>query len=118
MPPGKSGTERTVRQVASELLRNMRKRAKQRNLPIDDFTLEEIVDIIKNGKCAVTNRSFDHTVETKYKQCPFVASPDRIDNDKGYTRDNVRFVCYWVNRCRSNYDLDDFVNWMKGVRWK
>lgn len=33
-------------------------------------------------------------------------SIDRIDPTKGYTKDNVRFVCWWVNTAMGNWGLE------------
>ena len=34
---------------------------------------------------------------------PLGKSIDRIDPEKGYTKDNVRLVSYWYNRTRNNW---------------
>jgi len=95
----------------------MKYRAKKKGLKVSDFTQNEIADIIMNGKCEITKRSFDHMAEQKYRARPFIPSPDRIDTSKGYTRDNVRWVMNWCNVARSEYSVEDFASWTKGVRW-
>lgn len=37
-----------------------------------------------------------------------MASPDRIDNDRGYVEGNVRFVTWNVNRARGSMDVRSF----------
>ena len=34
------------------------------------------------------------------------ASLDRINSNKGYTQDNVRFICYMANICKNSYSDD------------
>ena len=59
-----------------------------------EWTVDEIRDIIKNGNCAITGIKF---LDTDERGSPFQASPDRIDCTKGYTKENTRWVCYWIN---------------------
>ena len=40
---------------------------------------------------------------------------DRIDNDKGYTLDNVSSCCGECNYMKKNYDLEEFFNKMKKI---
>ncbi len=44
-----------------------------------------------------------------------IATPsiDRIDNSKGYEKDNVRWVCLWANLARSMYSDNIFYNMCK-----
>lgn len=35
---------------------------------------------------------------------PLTPSVDRVDPDKGYTKDNCRIVCWWYNLAKSNWD--------------
>ena len=44
---------------------------------------------------------------------PYIASLDRINNEKGYVKGNVRFVCHWINNAKSTFDnkvLYEFVS--------
>ena len=37
---------------------------------------------------------------------------DRIDNNKGYVKGNIRLLCHWINNAKSTYGdelLDEFV---------
>lgn len=43
-------------------------------------------------RCEITGAVFDLAARS-----PQALSIDRIDNNKGYAPDNVRFVCWWVN---------------------
>ena len=38
-------------------------------------------------------------------------SVDRIDNDEGYTKDNVWLVCHVVNMMKNTMELEDLLLW-------
>ena len=43
---------------------------------------------------------------------PFAPSPVRIDNSKGYTKENVQWVCWMYNQMRgqaTDSDVDKFL---------
>lgn len=91
------------------LLKNMcRKHEKLGIKELPEFTVEEIANIIDNECCEVSGMSFNPVNTTSYRSNPYMASPDRIDTSVGYTKQNVRWVCVWVNICRNYYTLDDF----------
>jgi len=76
----------------------------------------------QNGVCALTgitmtweyssdeNKDFYSSV--KY---PYNLSPDRIDSSKGYTKDNLQFVCNRVNAMKNNMPMDQFIDFCKKV---
>jgi hypothetical protein len=47
------------------------------------------------------------------KWYPFQPSLDRIDNKKGYTKDNVIIVARGLNSARNNMDYNEFKNYLK-----
>jgi hypothetical protein len=54
--------------------------------------------ILQRCRCAVTNLPmvvYGNNMQNPWDD--FRASPDRIDNSKGYEFDNVQMVCNWVN---------------------
>lgn len=57
----------------------------------------------QGGKCAVTGITMTWMAG---KATPTSISIDRIDNALGYTRGNVRLVCYQVNLMRNRWDDD------------
>lgn len=104
--------------IASSLYFNMRKKHRAMGYKRDpQFTIKEIEDIILNGKCEVSKRSFNPENNTKYRVNPFMASPDRIDTSKGYTKKNVRWVMVWINKARQEYEIPFFKKLVKGVKW-
>jgi hypothetical protein len=104
--------------LAGELLNRMRDRTKKHGYsePVD-FTKEEVVEIITNGKCAITGFPFRlGTTGTNKEKNPFNPSPDRIDNSKGYSKDNVQWVVFIYNTMRNSFDDKDvllFINHLK-----
>jgi hypothetical protein len=78
---------------------------KTRELVVD-ITCQYLKDLWENqnGKCAITN--IEMTLNKDHS--PFQASLDRIDNDKGYIKGNVRFICLITNYARNTWN-DDIV---------
>jgi hypothetical protein len=74
---------------------------------------------MQNGKCAVTgidlNVKFIHTKNQRTDKNPYQASLDRIDNNKGYIKGNVRFVCLMFNIARNNFSDTDVLEFCKRV---
>lgn len=114
----KSCRKRNPRTIASTILTGMKNRSVKKGFVDPEFSVDEIEDILIKGKCEVTKRHFNYRNITKYKFNPFVASPDRINNKKGYTKNNVRWVMSWVNMARGVYDIDFFAKLIRGVKWK
>ena len=50
--------------------------------------------------------------QPRKKVNPFKASLDRIDPTKGYTEDNVRWVCWAVNQMKSDKTEAEFGFWV------
>ena len=79
-----------------------RRRAEKRNI---EFSLTK--DLIKqkfpkDNICPVTKKPFEYDAKNR-NQNPTI---DRIDNNKGYTKDNIVIVSYIVNKIKN--DLTDF----------
>jgi hypothetical protein len=61
------------------------------------LTVKDILPALEFGKCQLTGLSFDfQSAETTHKN-PYAPSLDRIDSQKGYTKENVRVVLSAVN---------------------
>ena len=46
------------------------------------------------------------------RSTPFIGSLDRLDNSKGYTKDNVHFVCLSLNYARGRWSGRIFKNFL------
>ena len=77
----------------------------------DLMSFEDFYDIYKSqdGVCALSGKQFD--LSSRMDQ----PSPDRIDSTRGYSKDNVFFTSFGVNRARLDLSLDDFVQMCKMV---
>ena len=89
--------------LARMRLHGAKARARKFNLPFDlDFEwMMERMD-----KCAVTNIPFE-LERTGEKQRSFAPSIDRIDPQKGYTKDNCRMVIGMYNRAKGEGTDED-----------
>ena len=57
----------------------------------------------QTGMCAISGMPLQTRSGTREQKNPFRASLDRINNDRGYVKGNVRFVCHWVNNAKSTW---------------
>jgi hypothetical protein len=46
---------------------------------------------------------------------PYNLSPDRIDSSKGYTKDNLQFVCNRVNAMKNNMNTEELFDFCKKI---
>lgn len=61
----------------------------------------------QEGKCAITGEPLLLQLG-KNKALPNKCSIDRINNSRGYNKDNVWFVAWWVNSMKSDMPLEVF----------
>ena len=64
----------------------------------------------QKGKCSLTGwpMEFTHGGPFKRRLNPRGCTIDRIDNAKGYHKDNIQLVCCSVNITRSSLSLPEF----------
>ncbi len=69
----------------------------------------------QDGKCALTG--FDMTLGSSEDRLEkqYAASPDRIDNERGYTLDNVWLVTARANSLKSDMTLEELLEWCTAV---
>ncbi len=89
----------TITGRAAMLRNNCKQRAKQNNYDFD-LTSEVLCEKLKKGVCEVTgiNLVID---DSKYH--PYSPSVDRIDSNKGYTKDNIQITCMIYNFCKNKF---------------
>lgn len=91
--------------------------ALRRNLPFD-LTPEFLWKLFEDqkGLCALTNVPIILINKIRHQNVDWsviTASLDRIDNNKGYTVDNVWWVHKEVNRLKNKYSLEELLYWSK-----
>ena len=93
------------------MLINAKNKSKERNYEYN-LCENDIVGLLikQNNKCALSNIPFVNEINDKFKM-----SLDRIDSNKGYTKDNVQLVCIVVNRMKSDLEQDYFINICKKI---
>lgn len=89
-------------------MKNAVSRGLEWELEVEDIA---IMYEVQQGRCALSGRpiywsvvGWDHT-----------ASIDRIDNDRGYTLDNVQLVCKEANMARGSLSVEEFVLLCKDI---
>ncbi len=65
---------------------------------------------LQDGKCAVTGVQLTHIQGQGFRIWTNVTL-DRIDNDRGYARDNIRLVCRAVNYMKAAMSDEDLLKW-------
>jgi hypothetical protein len=106
---------------AAAVLGHMKNSSKKRGHAWSDswWSVEQIEDIIVNGKCEQSGLPFQlrlNTKEQKHRRNPFAPSPDRKDLTKGYEPSNVQWVLWIFNVMKNTFDdvdVDVFLNAMK-----
>lgn len=84
-----------------------RTRARKRQLEFA-LTREWVTSVQGQRACALTGILFENNRPPGVRADPRGRSIDRINPQRGYTPDNVRLVCTWVNVARSQLSDDQF----------
>lgn len=69
----------------------------------------------QNGCCAVSGIKLETQSGTREDKNPFRASLDRIDNNDGYVKGNVRFTAHWVNNAKSTWTDEIFEIFVENI---
>jgi hypothetical protein len=82
-----------------------RKRARKMEFQFD-IALDDLLEIwIKQGgRCAVTGVVMRFDSGDLQNKNAYAVSVDRINNEYGYVRDNVRLLTHWANNAKSTWD--------------
>ena len=93
-------------------LRRARGRAQTKKLEFD-LDHECLIDIYQRqkGYCAISELPMVWT----YENPDLCISIDRMDNEVGYIKTNIRLVCYRVNIMRNELSLEMFNWWVKQI---
>jgi hypothetical protein len=93
------------------ILKRAKTRAKKNNLEFDidlNWLMEQFEK--QDGRCKLTKIKFifEHNPNFENLSMPFSPSLDRIDSNKGYTKDNVRIICTIVNLGINHFGTETF----------
>ena len=82
--------------------------------------LKDLFDLYdkQDGKCALTNEVMTYQVTGDgqgHLGNDSNISLDRIDDNKGYTLDNVQYVCKRINIMRHKSTVEEFKEWCEKV---
>lgn len=102
----------TISGYLRQLLWGIKARAKRSNIEFT-ITFDDVIELYakQQSKCAITKVTLTHAhgngrIKTNI-------SIDRIDNTKGYTKDNIQLVCDIVNIMKNTMGLEELVHWCK-----
>jgi len=103
---GEKQKERRVRLWLNTLVHDSKRRDVEHSITIDD--LQEIYEK-QNGICYWFGVPLTPSPKHKY---PLQPSIDRLDRNKGYTKDNVVICCYTANIGRNENDLETWLEFL------
>lgn len=108
-----STLEGNITKLFNDLKQNAKKRAKKLSVEI---TKQYIIDLYhqQTGLCAITKQKMTHIAYSRGEEKKHIInniniSVDRIDSNKGYTKDNIQLVCAIINRMKSDLSNEQFV---------
>ena len=102
---------RFVGLCSSAKTRALKKKLKY-SITTDD--LEELY-FRQSGLCAISGLKMTTISGRRHRSNSFVMSLDRIDSEKGYTKDNIQLVCWQANRMKDCLSWDEFKFWIKTI---
>ncbi len=105
----------SVEYEMSRRLTDIKKRCRKHNR-ICSISAMDLVQVWHHqaGKCALSGISMT-LGKGLVITAPNTASVDRIDSNKGYTKDNVRLTTWIANRSKAAWSDKDFLNMCIGV---
>lgn len=99
---------------------NLISSAKKRGLEVE-ITKDDVLALWENqkGLCSVTGLPMEKvkalkTTRARYKNL-YRASVDRIDSEKGYTKNNIRLVCAHVNIMKMDLTDEQLKFWCESI---
>ena len=97
----------------SQTFYNLKTRSTKKGLEIS-VTRDFILKLLQASKykCSITGVDMNLETHPRKKANPFKASLDRKDSTKGYTEDNVQWVCWAVNQMKSDRTDKEFNYWI------
>lgn len=85
---------------------NKARNRKGHDFDLDEKYLQYLWDD-QEGLCALTRKPLLLREGQKGELTPYTASVDRIDNNKGYIKGNVQWVCYSANLAKQRFSDEE-----------
>lgn len=107
----KNPTWKGYKKISGRLFTQIKRSAGIRNIDFN-ITIEYIYDLYeKQGAiCALSGLNLSLPCSDEhYVTGNYTASLDRIDSNKGYTKDNIQWVHKWINRMKQNLQENEFL---------
>lgn len=105
--------KKILKNIGTSMVRNSKTNRIVKNI---DLTVDEIIEIYnrQDGKCYWSGFQM-HEMYNDISRHPLAISPDRLDNDKDYVKDNLVLCHRMFNLGRSTMDSDSFSLLMKNL---
>lgn len=101
--------------VMKARLNDAKQRSRKHNIYFD-LTYEDMLDIMwskQNGLCALSGIPMTHKIYAGKINTNL--SIDRIDPNKGYTRNNAQLVCSCVNMMKGMLTIEELIQFCKAI---
>ena len=102
-------------------MKSMKNKGRKPIIDVDASYLKEIWES-QNGICPfsgvrMTLRTHTNVIKggNNIPTSPYIASVDRVDNDKGYEKGNIRFISLMANYARNNFSDKELVDFCRAV---
>ena len=97
-------------------LTDSRKRADRMGFGFN-ITLSHLAElwIQQQGRCPVTGVVLSFKTGSQQQKNPRAISCDRINNNRGYVRGNIRLLTHWANNAKSTWDETLFETMIEAV---
>lgn len=110
----------TFNEFMTKLFKDLKDNAKSRNIPVE-ITLANIKELYEqqNHKCALTGDIMTYETWERIDDQHIInkrnISVDRLDHDKGYTKDNIQLVCMIINIWKTYLSQEELITIAKNV---
>jgi hypothetical protein len=103
--------ENSPRAFMAKKLGNLRKGVKRTKTVEYEIDLDFVMTVWdkQGGKCAISG----YPMTTEFHN-PYSASIDRIDSNRGYTKDNIQLLCQTLNFAKNSFPNDVILAFWKG----